>query len=92
MFDLDRAHPDGYNIFEVTKNIWVFEIINGQQFTGTLKEVVVFAMARYFFTMKEIESAVNSMIEEGHNAAHFGMWTKFIYSFTKTFDTQRMVS
>lgn len=82
---------EGYNIYEITRNFWVFEEIAGESFTGSLQEVILFAIFRYDFKIEELEMAIESMANRNNNAAHFGMWASFIYSFNKQFQ-KKMVS
>lgn len=84
----DSFGRDGFNIYEITQNVWVFEVINGQSLSGSLQEVIVFAMNSYAFTLVELEASVEAMAKNNHNAAHFGMWASFIYSFNKSFQKQ----
>lgn len=83
---------DGFNIIEVVENVWVLEVINGISYTGTLKEVVTLAINNYKFRFKEIEDAVNCMIREEHNAAHFGTWGSFIYTFNQNSPKRSLAS
>ena len=83
---------DGFNLIEVIENVWVFEVIGGISYAGTLKEVVVFAMAQYKFKFKEIEDAINCMVREEHNAAHFGTWGSFIYTFNQNSPKKSLAS
>jgi hypothetical protein len=86
----------GYNIFEISENIWVFEVVNGQLFTGTLREVVIFAVTRFGLKLSQVEIAINSIADsvgkENYNAVHFGVLGSFIYPFNKDFQVKRMAS
>jgi len=42
--------------------------------------------------MSEIEIAVREMLVNDHNAAHFGIYKKFIFSFKKEFPNVRQAS
>jgi len=75
---------DGFNMVEISPNIWSFEVINGETYTGTLKQVILFAVKHYHFNILDIEEAINDMIENEHTVAHFGMWGTYVYGFTPT--------
>ena len=88
------SHPtaSGFNLIEISEDIWQLQIVDSESFFGTFKEVLIFANLRYSINLKEIDMAVQCMIKEGHNAAHFGMWGTFIFTFKKIFDQERKVS
>jgi hypothetical protein len=73
-------NSDGFTLIEVDKDVWTFEAGLTATFTGSFKQVVIFAMYRYHFALKEIELATKAMIDNNHNAASFGMMGTFIYS------------
>ena len=74
-------NANGFNLIEIAENVWVFEAIEFESFTGTLREVITFAVRRYAFSVTEIEKALVEMVRMGHRAVHFGMWATFVYSF-----------
>jgi len=76
-----ERNTEGYNLIEVTNDVWRIDVINGRSFTGTFLEVVLFSVLKLGFNINEIDLAVKDMIDQNHNAAHFGMWTGFIFSF-----------
>lgn len=83
---------EGFNLIEVSENVWVFEVLDGESFTGSLRETILFAVRRYHLKLQEIEVAIETMIHDENNAVHFGMWGTFIYSFNKNESNKQMVS
>lgn len=76
-----ERNVEGYNLIEITNDIWRIEVISGRSFTGTFLEVVLFSVLKLGFNINEIDLAVKDMIDNSHSAAHFGMWSGFIFSF-----------
>jgi len=85
-------NANGFNLIELSENVWVFEAIEFESFTGTLREVITFAVRRYAFNVQEIEKALLEMVQMDHNAVHFGMWATFVYSFSQNAPRKQMVS
>lgn len=86
-----KNNETGYTLLEVEKDIWFFNVVDGESFGGTLKEVVLFAIFKHQVKFSDIELAIQDMIKEGHNAAHFGMWKSFIYSYKHDYNVRRKV-
>lgn len=80
------SNIEGYNIFELSNNVWCLQFSEGKSFTGTFKEVILHAVVGHGIKLQEIEVAVQTMIKDGHDAAHFGMWGTFMYSFKRKFE------
>lgn len=83
---------EGFNLVEITKDIWRLETIGGRDFNGTFLEVVLYAIIKLGFNINEIDTAVKTMLQENHNAAHFGMWARFMFSFNSIKELQRRAS
>jgi hypothetical protein len=83
---------DGFNIIQVSKNEWILQVVNSVAYEGNFREVALFAIKKYGFSIKEIDMAIADMIELGNNAAHFGMWSSFIYSFKQDLTPIRKAS
>jgi len=75
-------NPGGYNIVavSVTNDSWYLRVVDHTVFTGTMREVALYAVQRLGFKFKEIHAAFDAIAQEGHNVAHFGMNKDFIYS------------
>lgn len=80
----------GYDLYEVTQDEWIINAKGGPLFAGTFKDVVKHAIAKMGFELEEIEIATQEMIKMGHNAAHFGMFRGFIYTFNKEFNERKV--
>lgn len=75
----------GYNLLEISHNIWCLEVADkDQNFVGTFREVVLYSLFKGYFDIEEINVAVQTMLEEGHNSAHFGMNKFFLFTFNRT--------
>ena len=76
----------GYDLYEIEgEDNWAFHVKEGPVFMGTFKKVVTYMISRLGFDPSEIDYAVKTMVQEEHNAAHFGMYRGFIFSFSKEF-------
>jgi hypothetical protein len=73
-------NPYGFNLCQLSDNVWSLQVINGKCVIGTFTEVVVTSVYRFGFSVAEIEKGVEAMIELNHNTAHFGLYKKFIFS------------
>jgi len=76
---LDR-NIEGYNLIEIDKDIWYLQVVGDTIFSGTFREVIVYAVRQFGFKMKDIDEAIQDMVNNNHNVAHFGMYKSFIYS------------
>jgi hypothetical protein len=81
-----------YNIIELSEDLWLFQQVGEESIYGTFLEIFLIALIQYSFNFNELELAIQHMIEEDHNAAHFGMWKSFIYSFNYKFSHERKAS
>ena len=79
----------GYNIIDSGDNSWYLQVVGKVAYSGTLKQVVKYAVLTYDFNLKNVEDAIKDMIEQGNNAAHFGMWREFMYSFKQDLNPVR---
>ena len=77
-----QTNAAGYNLYEESNGKWTLENLN-PIFSGTLKEVGLFMVREIGFSMPQLEMALNAMADENHNAAHFGVFKKFIYSYER---------
>lgn len=82
----------GYDLYEITQNEWILKVKNGPMYVGTFKKVVKHAVTKMGFDLEEINVAVKEMIKYNHNAAHFGMYRGFIYTFQKDFTNVKQAS
>lgn len=80
---MKRSNLAGYNISEEGVNLWNIQVIDDTIYVGTFSEVVIYSIIRLGFKLEDIDIAINIMLEEGHNSAHFGMNRTFIYSFQR---------
>jgi len=93
--ELDRSlegNINGYNLISFSEDVWAFEVIGTGSFMGSFREVVEFAVWSYALNIIEIEKAIDSMLLEVNNSAHFGAWGTFIFSFNKPQDIERKAS
>ena len=76
-------HSSGYDLCELDGDQWAVNVRGGPLFVGTFHKVVIHAVTRMGFQLSEIEFAVKNMIDKNHNAAHFGMYRGFIFTFNR---------
>lgn len=77
----DYVNPNGFDIVDLGDNQWLLDIKGARKYHGTLKEVLKFCIKKYGFEIEELEFAIETMISSDHNAATFGAYRTFIYSF-----------
>jgi len=72
-------------MYEVYKfdNEWQVHTSYDGAYAGSFKEIMKFCMKEIRVPAYELEAAVATMEQNGHNAIHFGVNRTFIYSFTK---------
>lgn len=80
MFESKQSGLSGYKLIDNGNGIWKMLTPSGQ-FTGSLKDVCRFAVHRHGFSMKEIEVGVLEMEKHFHNAAEYGMFKSFMWSY-----------
>lgn len=79
----------GFDLYEVTANEWILNIKGGALYVGEFKKVVRHAASKLGFSLSELDSAVKEMVKNDHNAAHFGMYRGFMYTFKKDFNERK---
>lgn len=80
----------GYDLYEIYPNHWMLHDKSDMRvYNGSLIEVGKLAVQNLHFDIDEIEFAVTEMNKHGHNGAHFGMSTGFIFSFNRNFDAKK---
>lgn len=87
-----EGNINGYNLISVSEDVWAFEVIGTGSFMGSFREVVEFAVWSYALNIVEIEKAIEDMLSGNNDAAHFGAWGTFIFSFNKLQDVERKAS
>lgn len=75
----------GYDLYEVANDQWALHVKGGAAFVGTFRKVITHAVTHLNFKIEEIEFATKEMIKQEHNAAHFGMYRGFLFTFKKDF-------
>ena len=78
---MDRSSTKGYNLYFLGSN-WELHSPTGI-FTGNLKSVCTYAVNVLGFQFKELDLAVNEMEKQFHNAAEFGIYKSFIFTFER---------
>lgn len=80
MFEVNKTRSSGYKLVDKGLGLWSLHAPEGN-FTGTLKQVCFFAVRKYDFEMKELELGVMEMDKHWHNAAEYGIFKRFMWSF-----------
>ena len=79
---LERAPSKGYQLLNLGSH-WELHSPSGV-FKGDLKKICTYAVVKLGFPFKELEIAVDEMekrFNEGHNAAEFGIYKSFVFTF-----------
>jgi hypothetical protein len=69
-----------YEITRLDDRSWSLTANKSRQFVGSLKDVCKVAIG-LGFSFEEIEIAIDEMAWMNHDAAHFGIFKGFIYSY-----------
>jgi len=86
------SNSAGYDLYEAFENQWVLDFKNGDAFHGTLKEIGFYMCDKLDFYLEDIEFAVETILQNGHNAAHFGIFKSLLFTFTKDLSDKRRAS
>lgn len=81
MFDPVQVDAKGYQLYDLGDE-WQIKS-SRKTFTGTMKQVCTYAVLELGFSMEDLEIAILEMHKEFHNAAEFGMFKSFMYTFDK---------
>jgi hypothetical protein len=79
---IDKTALNSYDLYEPFHNIWVIDCKSGK-FYGNLREVLSYMINKLNFDLHEIEDALLQMTQREHNAAHFGTFKAFLFTFNK---------
>lgn len=63
---------------------WEIHATN-EAYAGSFKMVISYCISTLAIDSAQLEAAVSDMMQKDHNAAHFGLYKQFIYSFIKEF-------
>jgi len=91
MFEQTSAF--GFDVYQPFGDIdqWVLDFRNGDAFHGSFREIVKHMIENLGFESQEIDEAISCLCKaSGHNAIHFGIYKKFIFSFKKEVDWEKV--
>ena len=55
-------------MIEAKNNVWYLQVVGDTAYEGSFREVVLYAVYRVGFKLSDIDSAVQDMAKNGHNA------------------------
>ncbi len=79
---LERSSSKGYQLFSLGPK-WELHTPSGIV-SGTLHQICNYAVLRLGFKITEIEFAVIEMEKQFHDAAEFGIYKSFIFTFDRS--------
>lgn len=85
-----KANFEGYNLIEYSKDEWYLQVIGQVAYKGTFRQAIIFAISKLGFKIEELDMAINIMLQEDHNIAHFGMYRGFMYSHRQDFSKRKV--
>lgn len=91
MFQATQTKGSGYQLVDRGNGTYQLRSPNGI-FTGNLKQVVRYSVIRLGFTVKEIEIGVMEMEKHFHNAAEYGFFKRFMWSYDLEEKDEKAVS
>ena len=80
MFQTMKVQGSGYKLFDKGNGVWQLQTPTGI-FTGNLKQVCTYAVLKLDFKMSELEIGVMEMEKHFHNAAEYGIFKSFMWSY-----------
>lgn len=80
MFLAVQTKISGYKLFDSGNGIYKLMAPTGI-YTGSLKQVSTFAVVKFGFDINEIEIGVLEMEKHFHNAAEYGIFKRFMWSY-----------
>lgn len=92
MFQALQTNKLGYKLLDKGDGNWQIVTPNGI-FTGNMKQVCTYSVMELGFSMKELEIGILEMEKHFHNAAEYGVFKKFMWSYdqeekNETFNTK----
>lgn len=92
MFQEIRIKYSGYTLHDKGLGVWSIQFSCGI-FTGNLKQVCTYAVMELGFKMEELEYGVMEMEKSFHNAAEYGVFKRFMWSYDwEEFNAKAIVS
>ena len=80
MFQMNKSGGSGYKLYDRGNGLWQMQTPNGI-FSGSLRMVCKYAVLRLGFQIKELEIGVIEMEKHFHNAAEYGIYKSFMWSY-----------
>jgi hypothetical protein len=65
------------------KTKWRIETVEGGYMEGTLRQICDFSTSFWGFQTKDFDVALDQMVKNDHDSAHFGIMKHFIYTFDR---------
>jgi hypothetical protein len=69
-----------YELFDKGTH-WEIHTAHYGAYSGTFMHVMIFAIVKLGFSIKDLEEAVDVMVRENYSAAHFGINRTFMWPF-----------
>lgn len=83
MFQAMQLKSSGYTLRDLGQDKWQLQSSKGV-FTGSMKQVINYAVIEFDFSISELELGIIEMNEHFHNAAEYGVLKSFMW----TYDTE----
>jgi hypothetical protein len=80
MFQMNKSFVSGYKLYDRSNGLWQMQTPNGI-FSGSLRMVCKYAVLRLDFHINELEIGVLEMEKHFHNAAEYGIYKSFMWSY-----------
>jgi hypothetical protein len=80
MFQVIKQPISGYKLFDKGNGLYQLRTPKGV-FTGSLKQVCNFSVIELGFDVSEIEMGVIEMEKHFHNAAEYGIFKRFMWTY-----------
>jgi len=80
MFQSTEVKGSGYKLIDKGNDLWQMVTPKGI-FTGSLKQVCTYSVIELGFEVNELELGVLEMNKHFHNAAEYGIFKRFMWSY-----------
>lgn len=75
----EKINSGGFYLVELGHDHWCLES-GGTYVPGSFRAVVTYMVTHHGFHLNEINIACKEMLAKDHNAAHFGIYKKLIFT------------
>jgi hypothetical protein len=93
----ETLNTAGYDLYQLPNHpdLWAIDPKHSDEYSGSLKQVVVYMIKKLGFDMDEIEEGINILadnVDKFHNCCHFGAYKTPMFTYKKESNYDRRAS